>query len=346
MRSQNTKAVLFVAVLFLIVFVTGCKKTDSPLNPSPDQERERIPYTEMPPSEESLTEKDIEMFLAERDNVEISSVAILHKQEEGMYMRGEYTVDGEEKTFLAIQESGKWNLIASDILGVDCGIAITYNFPIGLVPECEQEIMPPPLMPEEDELLGMPADVVPDPNIPMPYDAEDNEQKDVVMEKTVFCDALTPCQVGMCVVLPGTEMPTCVADEAAACASCAPETDCAFQESYPPRVQCFNSQGEEDQVVESGNISGEYPPSNGTSKYCDAVTPCEAGICVVLPGEEIPTCVADEKAACASCDSETDCISDRKYPPKIQCFSRDGGDIFQTEENGNSGAQEDGSLGE
>ena len=61
---------------------------------------------------------------------------------------------------------------------------------------------------------------------------------------------------------------------------------------------------------------------------------------------EIPTCVADEKAACASCDSETDCISDRKYPPKIQCFSRDGGDIFQTEENGNSGAQEDGSLGE
>ena len=39
------------------------------------------------------------MFLAERDNVEISSVAILHKQEEGMYMRGEYTVDGEEKPF-------------------------------------------------------------------------------------------------------------------------------------------------------------------------------------------------------------------------------------------------------
>lgn len=219
----------------------GCSKhTDAPLENNQEEQNDVLETTPETESEEVLT------LLAKKYDIDESSITLLQKKKEKTLMRGEYVINGKQKIFLAAQISGEWRLVASDESEINCESINLYGFSSGMVPECK----------EMDESVNAEGELPVEEGI---------TEEEIDSQATVFCDALTPCQTGICVVLPEKEIPTCVPDEATACASCDAKAECTILESYPPQVRCISNSDENDSEENSVLENSEADVSTESS---------------------------------------------------------------------------------
>lgn len=139
------------------------------------------------------------------------------------------------------------------------------------------------------------------------------------------CDVDTRCPEGQaCLAFPEIGLALCIETQLACHLSCPYEPSCVILDSYPGQIACPNRI---DARCEGGGVSGDAGVGDAGAPVgvtcddhttCDALSPCDGGSCIKVPGCDEPLCI-DAEVACEQTCGEVDCRIAESYPAQLFC---------------------------